>query len=51
VAQLEQRLIDNPNVRIHLESRLADFQGFIGNFAGVVEAATASARPSSTASS
>jgi len=26
VAQLEQRLIDNPNVRIHLESRLADFQ-------------------------
>ena len=39
VAQLEQRLIDNPNVRIHLESRLADFQGFIGNFAGVVEAA------------
>ncbi len=38
VAQLEQRLIDNPNVRIHLESELVDFHGFIGNFSSVVKA-------------
>ncbi|OPZ45535.1 MAG: Glutamate synthase (NADPH) small chain [Actinobacteria bacterium ADurb.BinA094] len=36
VQQLEQRLVDNPNVRIHLESELVDFHGFIGNFSGVV---------------
>ncbi len=38
VAQLEQRLIDNPNVKIHLESELVDFHGFIGNFSSVVKA-------------
>ncbi len=36
VAELEQRLIDNPNVRIHLQSEVADFQGFIGNFSSVI---------------
>ncbi len=39
VAALEQRVIDNPNVKIHLASRLADFHGFIGNFSSVIEAA------------
>jgi heterodisulfide reductase subunit A-like polyferredoxin len=34
--ELEQRLIDNPNVRIHLEAELVDFHGFIGNFSSVV---------------
>jgi heterodisulfide reductase subunit A-like polyferredoxin len=34
--QLEQKLIDNPNVHIHLESELADFHGFIGNFSSVI---------------
>ncbi len=43
--QLEQRLIDNPNVHIHLESRLADFHGFIGNFVSVVEAADGQRTP------
>ncbi len=38
VAGLEQRLIDNPNVKIHLESELVDFHGFIGNFSSVVKA-------------
>ncbi|MEE4275334.1 MAG: FAD-dependent oxidoreductase [Thermoleophilia bacterium] len=38
VAGLEQRLIDNPNVKIHLESELIDFHGFIGNFSSVVKA-------------
>ncbi len=38
VAELEQRLIDNPNVRIHLESEVVDFHGFIGNFSSVVNA-------------
>ena len=38
VAALEQRLVDNPNVHIHLESELADFHGFIGNFSGVIAA-------------
>jgi heterodisulfide reductase subunit A-like polyferredoxin len=38
VARLEQRLVDNPNVKIHLESELVDFHGFIGNFSGVVKA-------------
>ena len=37
VAQLEQKLVDSPNVRIHLESELADFHGFIGNFSGVIK--------------
>ncbi len=36
VKELEKRIIDNPNVRIHLEAELADFQGFIGNFSGVI---------------
>ncbi len=36
VAALEQRLVDNPNVRIHLEAELADFHGFIGNFSSVI---------------
>jgi len=35
VKQLEQKLVDNPNVKIHLEAELADFHGFIGNFSGV----------------
>ncbi len=37
--RLEQKLVENPRVRIHLESELADFQGFIGNFSGVIVAA------------
>ncbi len=36
VAGLEQKLIDNPNVRIHLEAELADFHGFIGNFSSTI---------------
>jgi heterodisulfide reductase subunit A-like polyferredoxin len=36
VAGLEQKLIDNPNVRIHLEAELADFHGFIGNFSSSI---------------
>jgi len=36
VTDLEQRLVDNPNVKIHLESQLADFHGFIGNFSSVI---------------
>ena len=36
VKQIEQRLVDNPNVRIHLEAELADFHGFIGNFSSVI---------------
>jgi heterodisulfide reductase subunit A-like polyferredoxin len=36
VKDLEQRLVDNPNVRIHLQSELADFHGFIGNFSSVI---------------
>jgi heterodisulfide reductase subunit A2 len=36
VQELEQRLVDNPNVKIHLESELADFHGFIGNFSSVI---------------
>ncbi len=38
VRRLEQTLVDNPNVRIHLESELTDFHGFIGNFSGAVTA-------------
>jgi len=37
VKQLEQKLVDNPNVRIHLEAELADFHGFIGNFSSVIK--------------
>ena len=37
VAALERRLVDNPNVRIHLEAELADFHGFIGNFSSIVK--------------
>ncbi len=36
VAELERRLIDNPNVKIHLAAELVDFQGFIGNFTSVI---------------
>ncbi len=36
VKQIEQRLVDNPNVKIHLEAELADFHGFIGNFSSVI---------------
>ena len=36
VKELEQRLVDNPNVKIHLEAELADFHGFIGNFSSVI---------------
>ncbi len=38
VRQLEQKLVENPAVHIHLESELADFHGFIGNFSGVIVA-------------
>src|SRR5450759_1719410 len=37
VKQLEQKLVDNPNVKIHLEAELADFHGFIGNFSSVIK--------------
>jgi heterodisulfide reductase subunit A-like polyferredoxin len=37
VAALERRLVDNPNVRIHLEAELADFHGFIGNFSSIIK--------------
>ena len=37
VAEIEKRVIDNPNVRVHLEAELADFHGFIGNFSSVIE--------------
>ena len=36
--RLEQRLVDNANVRIHLESELVDLHGFIGNFSGAIAA-------------
>ncbi len=36
VKELEQRLVDNPNVKIHLGAELADFHGFIGNFSSVI---------------
>jgi heterodisulfide reductase subunit A-like polyferredoxin len=36
VKDLEQRLVDNPNVKIHLQAQLADFHGFIGNFSSTV---------------
>jgi len=36
INELEQRLVDNPNVKIHLEAELADFHGFIGNFSSVI---------------
>jgi heterodisulfide reductase subunit A2 len=36
VKELEQRLVDNPNVKIHLEAELADFHGFIGNFSSTI---------------
>jgi heterodisulfide reductase subunit A-like polyferredoxin len=37
VAAVERRLVDNPNVRIHLEAELADFHGFVGNFSSVIK--------------
>jgi len=39
VRALEEKLIDNPNVHIHLEAELVDFQGFIGNFSSVLREA------------
>jgi heterodisulfide reductase subunit A-like polyferredoxin len=36
VKALEQRLVDNPRVKIHLEAELADFHGFIGNFSSLI---------------
>jgi heterodisulfide reductase subunit A-like polyferredoxin len=36
VAEFEGRLIDNPNVHIHLEAELVDFHGFVGNFSSVI---------------
>jgi len=37
VTRLEQKLVDNPKVKIHLGAELADFHGFIGNFSSVVK--------------
>jgi heterodisulfide reductase subunit A len=45
VKELEKRLIDNPNVKIHLEAHLADFQGFIGNFNSVIAEADGKRTP------
>ncbi len=36
IAAFERRLIDNPNVHIHLEAELVEFHGFVGNFSSVV---------------
>ena len=36
VAELEQKLIDDPSVKIHLEATVDDFHGFIGNFSSVI---------------
>lgn len=36
VQQLERRVVDNLNVKIHLDAELADFHGFIGNFASAI---------------
>jgi heterodisulfide reductase subunit A-like polyferredoxin len=36
IASLEQKLVDDPNVKIHLEAELADFHGFIGNFSSTI---------------
>jgi heterodisulfide reductase subunit A-like polyferredoxin len=38
VRRLRQRLVDNPNVRLHLDAELVDFHGFVGNFSGVIAA-------------
>ncbi|HJW75715.1 MAG TPA: FAD-dependent oxidoreductase, partial [Thermoleophilia bacterium] len=43
--ELEQRLIDNPDVRIHLEAELVDFHGFIGNFSSVIKEADGKRTP------
>ena len=45
VADLERKLVDDPNVRIHLESELVDFHGFIGNFSGVIRSADGKRTP------
>jgi heterodisulfide reductase subunit A2 len=37
IADLEQRLIDNPKIHIYLEAELADFHGFVGNFSSVIK--------------
>ena len=37
VKDLEQRLVDNPKVKIHLGAELVDFHGFIGNFSSVIK--------------
>ena len=36
VKDMERRLVDSPNVKIHLEAELADFHGFIGNFSSII---------------
>jgi len=38
VAEIERKLVDNPNVKIHLDAVLDDFHGFIGNFSSVIKA-------------
>ena len=45
VAALERRVVDNPNVKIHLEAHLQDFHGFIGNFSSVIAAADGKRTP------
>ncbi len=37
VAALVKRVVDNPNVTVHLRALLTDFHGFIGNFSSVIE--------------
>jgi heterodisulfide reductase subunit A-like polyferredoxin len=44
-AALQQRVIDNPNVKIHLASTLEDFHGFIGNFSSVIASADGQRTP------
>ncbi len=45
VAGLEQRVVDNPNVKIHLAATLEDFHGFIGNFSSVIATADGQRTP------
>jgi heterodisulfide reductase subunit A len=45
VAGLEQRVVDNPNVKIHLAATLEDFHGFIGNFSSVIATADGKRTP------
>jgi heterodisulfide reductase subunit A len=37
VAALEQRVLRNPNITVHLRSSLTGFHGFVGNFSSVIE--------------